>query len=619
MANKKSKTRTKLSLARKILLVVLIAFGAVIIAAYPAYLLGQYAFNRYFDQWGNKLVELEKRGLLSKKFGAAWQDIIKEEEMVHAAHRLLSADTALQKDMAPQVVDGVFVNDYPSLSIIAELNAVQNYSNEIRIADRRDRDIARIRTNHQRAKISEFPRTLITALVAAEDGTFWTNNTGVEYGAIVRSVFGGALHSLTHFSVSAPRGTSTITQQVAKLFISDIDAAGHRHASKTMDRKLREMRLASALRKTYKPEEILEVYVNHCITSDNGLIGCKDIARALFDKDLRDLSDAQCVYMARMLKWGRNVKSKIVRQCVLDMPRIGRAMKWDEERQKKTLDEIRSLSFGKLRQIQTDFGPLVDCANEFWLATLRRNGATEGQCADMNIVDPNSLVRKKGNLFIRLSIDLALQRELEKLVNARGYGPDTVAMIAGKPIRVSGQYFGYSIMDSKSGRLLAYYSKDRIGSRMSGLMRNGTPNGSSTAKPIFNALMYDLGVFKPCMKWNDSVEVRDDVPWQRTFRYDKGKAVGVMFTHSAVKGRAYEVHNHGDEFYGCQYVFDQLNLSNNILGVETVYRLNRKLFNLDGGIAAEAFPLVQYFYRIAAFDRIKDELGRTSVDSTDSG
>ena len=105
-----------------------------------------------------------------------------------------------------------------------------------------------------------------------EDQFFWTNNTGVEYGAIVRSVFGGALHSLTHFSVSAPRGTSTITQQVAKLFISDIDAAGHRHANKTMDRKLREMRLASALRKMYKPEEILEVYVNHCITSDNGLI-----------------------------------------------------------------------------------------------------------------------------------------------------------------------------------------------------------------------------------------------------------------------------------------------------------------------------------------------------------
>jgi hypothetical protein len=612
MKKKKSLPKKKLSLVRTMLYVSGIIIGICVISAYPAYLIGQYAFNRYFDQWGTRLIGLEKRGLLSKKFGAAWQDMIKEEEMAHAAHRLLSADTASQKDTA-LVVDGVFVNDYPSLSIIAKLNAVQNYSNEIRIADRRDRDIARIRTNHQRAKISEFPKTLITALVAAEDGAFWTNNTGVEYGSIVRSVLRGALHSLTHFSVSAPRGTSTITQQVAKLFISDIDAAGHRRVSKTMDRKLREMRLASALRKMYKPEEILEVYVNHCITSDNGLIGCKDIARALFDKDLKELTDAQCVYMARMVKWGRNIKAKIVRQCVCDMPRIGNAMKWNETRQKKTLDEINSLSFRKLRQIQTDFGPLVDCANEFWLTTLRKNGAADSQCADMNIVDPNSLVRKKGNLLIRLSIDLALQRELEKLVNARGYGPDSIALMGGKPILVSGQYFSYSIMDSKTGRLLAYYSKDRIGSRLSGLMRNRTPNGSSTAKPIFNALMFDLGIFKPYMKWSDSVEVRDDVPWQRAFRFDKDKPVGVLFTHSAVKNRAYEVHNHGDVFYGCQYVFDQLNVSNNILGVETVYRLNRKLFNLDGSIAAEAFPLVQYFYRIGAFDRIKDEMGMTSV------
>jgi hypothetical protein len=612
MKKKKSSPKEKLPLIRTVVYICGIVIGILVISAYPAYLIGQNAFNRYFDRWGNKLVELEKRGLLSKKFGAAWQDIIKEQAMEQAAHRLLGADTSSRRDTT-LVVDGVSVNDYPSLSIIAKLNAVQNYSNEIRITDRRDRDIARIRTNHLRAKISEFPPALITALVAAEDGMFWKNKTGVEYGSIVRSVLSGVLHSAATFSFSSPRGTSTITQQVAKLFISDIDAAGHRRASKTMDRKLREMRLASALRKMYKPEEILEVYVNHCITSDNGLIGCKDIARALFDKDLKDLSDAQCVYLARSVKWGRNVKSKIIRQCGLDMPRIGKAMKWDAAKQKKTLVEIQSLTFKKLRQIATDFGPLVDCANEFWLQTLRKNGASDNQCADMNIVDPNSLIRKKGNLIIRLSIDLALQRELEKLVNARGFGPDSVALMSGKPILISGQYFAYSIMDSKSGRLLAYFSKDRIGSRLSGLMRNRTPNGSSTAKPIFNALMFDLGVFQPYTKWNDSVEVREDVPWQRAFRIEKGKVVGALFLHSAVRGKAYEVHNHGDVFYGCQYVFDQLNVSNNILGVETVYRLNRKLFNLDGSISKEAFSLVQFFYRIGAFDRIKDELGMSSV------
>jgi len=609
--NKNSAQKKKL-VVKPVFIIASILVAILAVSAYPTYLLGQYFFNKYFDDWGNKLVALEKRGLLSKQFGAAWQDIINEDAMEHAANKLLGTNTAANHDTA-RFVDGVSVNEYPSLSIIARLNAVQNYSNEIRIVDRKDRDIARIRTNHQRAKIAEFPPTLIKAIVAAEDNTFWTNKIGVEYGSIVRSVFSGLWHDVATFSFHAPRGTSTITQQVAKLFISDIDAAGHRRASKTMDRKLREMRLASAMRKMYKPEEILEVYVNHCITSDNGLIGCKDIARALFDKDLHDLSDAQCVYLARSVKWGRNVKAKIMRQCAIDMPRIAKAMNWNRQKQKKVLEEIQGLSFKKLRQIQTDFGPLVDCANEFWLSTLQKNGASPQQCLDMDIVDPNSLIRKKGNLIIRLTIDIPLQRELERLVNGRGYGPDSIAMIHGKPILVSGQYFAYAIMDSKSGKLLAYYSKDRIGSRMAGLLKNRTPNGSSTAKPIFNALMFDCGIFPAFAKWNDSLPVTADLPWQRTLKYEKSKLSGVLFSHSAVRGRTYEVHNHGDVFEGCQYIFDQLNASNNILAVETVYRLNQKLFNLDGSVTKEAFPLVQLFYRIGAFDRIKDELGLTSV------
>lgn len=611
--NKKNQSRKKRSLLKSLLYILIGLAILVIAAAYPAYRIGEYAFNRYFNEWGSRLVNLEQRGLLSRKLGAAWQDVLKDEAMEQAAGRLLGADTSAKKNTA-LVVDGVFVNDYPSLSVIARLNAVQNYSNEIRITDRKDRDIARIRTNHTRAKISEFPPALIKVLVAAEDADFWKNSAGVEYSSIVRAVVSGAFHSMISLRPRAPRGTSTITQQVAKLFISSVDESGRRLASKTMDRKLREMRLANALRKVYKPEEILEVYVNHCITSDNGLIGCKDIARALFEKDLNNLSDAQCVYLARMVKWGRNVKVKIARQCAVDMQRMGKAMGWDAARQKKILAEVQAMTFKKPRQIQTDFGALVDCANEYWLSVLTRNGATPDQLEQMNIVDPNSLIRKKGNLFIRLSLDLPLQQELERLVKARGYGPDTVVQMGGKPILVGGQYYAYSIMDSKEGRLLAYCSKDRIGSRLSGLLRNRTPNGSSTAKPIFNALNFDLGTFSPYAKWSDSVEVTENVPWQRRLRVSsEGKTIGVVFTHSAVRGRGYEVHNHGDVFDGCQYVFDHLNASNNILGVETVYRLNRTLFSLDGGISKEAFPLVQYFYRIGAFDRIRDELHFTAV------
>ncbi|MBN2188005.1 MAG: hypothetical protein JW699_01020, partial [Chitinispirillaceae bacterium] len=390
----------------------------------------------------------------------------------------------------------------------------------------------------------------------------------------------------------------------------------------------------------------------------------------------------QCIYLARMVKWGRNVRKKIAAQCRLDMPRMGRALAWSEQKQREVLAEIDTMTFTRPKRVEAAYGPLVDLANEFWLLTLCRNGLSEEQVAQMDLIDPASLIRKKGNLMISLTVDAPLQKTLETLVNGRGYGPDTAVteerliarsdstvtrrsrpadtIRAARVLReaidikekgpegaagpgpgdtvfvtvtykkagpgryrrsastmyrktalVSGQYFAYSIMDSRTGELLAYYSKDRLGSRLACLLRNRTPNGSSTAKPILNALNFDLGNFPPYGKWNDSTEVLDSVPWKRIFDQKKGRPTGVVFLNSAVKGTGYPVHNHFNIFEGCQYVFDLLATSNNILGVESAYRINRSLFDASGEVAAGAFPLVQFCWRIGAFSRIRDSLRLT--------
>jgi hypothetical protein len=418
--------------------------------------------------------------------------------------------------------------------------------------------------------------------------------------------------------------------------------------------------------------------MNHAVTSDHGLIGYKDIARGLFGKQLHELTDAECIYLARMVKWGRNVKPKIVTQTRIDMPRMGDALGWDEEKRRQVLAEVEQLTFQRPRRIEGEHGPLVDLANEFWLQTLRRNGSSPAQMAQMDLIDPNSLVRRKGNLTIKLTIDLPLQRELEQLVAARGYGPDTTIVTevrigstgenvtrptaprdtvrnarvlreptdfsepgsrfvttleAGdtlienirysrlggnsyrrsvfyyvrRPTRVDGQYFAYSIMCSRTGKLLAYHSRDRLGSRLISLMRNRTPNGSALVKPIMSALNYDLGIFRPYSKWTDSLPVTDDVPWRRSIHHERGRPVGVMFHNTAVRGRGYQVNNFGRRFEGCQYVFHLLTTSNNVLGVETVYRLNRRLYE-SGDIAPGAFPLVNFFFRVGALSRIRDDL-----------
>ena len=665
-------------LAKKLLLIGLLVFGIALVAAYPAYLLAKYSVTRYFDAWGKRLADLEKRGLLSKEFGAGWQDVLAGQTMEKEARRIIepsAADTANQV----RVVDGIVLADYPSLSIIERLREIRNYSSAIEITDRKGRPLAAIKTDHSRATINEFPRTLTAAIIAAEDQTFRANTIGFEFGSFVRAAVRAAISSVLTLRRQPMRGTSTITQQVAKLFISRLDEAGRRHVSHSIDRKLRELRIAAALRRLYGSDDILEVYLNHCVTSDYGLVGYKDIASGLFNREPGRLSDAQCIYLSRMVKWGRNVRKKIVAQCRVDMPRMGKALGWNAQKQREILAQIDTLAFTRPKRVDAVYGSLVDLANEFWLLKLRQSGFSEEQLGQMDLIDPASLIRKKGNLRIALAVDAPLQAALETLVNSRGYGPDTTVVSeirvaasdtvvmrplppkdtlhAGRTLRESidfrepssavitslnpgdsvfitvnyrklghnryrrsssvwyrkstiadGQYYAYSIMDSRSGRLLAYYSKDRLGSRLACLLRNRTPNGSSTAKPIFNALNFDFGTFMPCSKWIDSVEVLDSVPWKRTLEQKQGKPAGVVFLSSAVRGRGYVVHNHLNIFEGCQYVFDLLATSNNILGVETVYRLNRRLFDAHGEAAADAFPLVQYCYRIGAFSRIRDSL-----------
>jgi len=589
----------------KILLILLIAAAA---GSVPAYFGIRFAFNWYFEREGARLVELEKRGLLSKEYGAGWQDVLMDKAMELEAHRITDKSDLQGEEKS---YSGIVVDDYPSLSVVKYLNEVREYSNTILITDRRDRVITRIRTDHQRGRIEEFPQVLVDALIAAEDKNYRKNNLGIEFDSFFRAGLRAVYQAVLTGKKATPRGTSTITQQTAKLFLSRLDETGQRHVSNSVNRKMRELRLSVALRKMYTADEILEVYMNHAVTSDFGLIGYKDIAKGLFEKELSELSDAECIYLARMVKWGRNIKPKIAAQCGIDMERMAGALGWDKEKQREALAQIEELTFSRPKRIEGEHGPLVDLANEFWLLTLRRSNSSAEQIARMDLIDPNSLVRRKGNLTIKLTVDLALQQMLEREVAQRGYGADTVTLDDGRRIPRE-QYFAYSIMCSQTGKLLAYHSRDRLGSRLNCLLRNRIPNGSSLAKPLFNALNYDLGVFQPYSRWTDALPVTGNVPWSRTISYQGGKPIGVVFDQSAVRGRGYPVHNFGRKFEGCQYVFDLLATSNNILGVETLYRLNRRLYD-NGGIAEGAFPLVNYFYRIGALARVRDELKLQSV------
>ena len=135
----------------------------------------------------------------------------------------------------------------------------------------------------------EFPRPLINAFLAAEDRTFFEHG-GLDYPGLLGAVWDYVTKA---GSGERARGGSTITQQVAKIFF-----VGDEYS---VSRKIREAFLARRIEATLSKEQILELYLNQIFLGRNAY-GVQAAARAYFNKDVDELSIAECAYLAALPK-----------------------------------------------------------------------------------------------------------------------------------------------------------------------------------------------------------------------------------------------------------------------------------------------------------------------------
>lgn len=647
-------------------LVFLIAFSIV------SYFGLERFFEWYFVRSAIRLIELEKEGKLSKEYGYVWSEINLAGKMQEVNRNMTGQETdtlpAQDTLSAFNETRKIRISNIPSLSAIRELNKIRHFSNFIQITDRYNFPLAEIKTTHTRVKLNELNEILIKALIYSEDKNFYTRKLAYEYKAFVRALALSFFRSIRNLEISYPRGTSTIHQQVARYLLSKFDSKGYVYAEKSISRKIRELKLAQALKMSFSQDELLQVYLNHCVNAGQGMTGYYDISFGLFGKSPDKLDICQSLYLARLVKWNRNIPQKIIGQVRIDIARLSPYMGWDRQKQDSITSTLENLKLLKPMQIVSAHDPLIDLANEYWLMICRKNGMSELEVEEMDFSRPSSMIRRKGNLKIQLTIDGRLQTSLEKMVKARGFGKDTtiftdvrigsfgedvalsqmpkdtlriktvikkdslfsepqsrfyVKLHVGdtlvtnirykrkddKTIRrsvfyycrdtthVPGQYYAYAIMNSKTGELLAYCSRDGLGSRLSSLLRNKTPNGSGVAKPILFALNYDVGNFSPFDMITDSLEVDTQHAWSRKFIIENDKKIGVTYLNTSAPG-GYPVSNHDKNFTGYDYVFNQLTESNNILGVEMIYRLNRELYDIKGDIIPQGKSIIDLFSRL---------------------
>ncbi len=130
--------------------------------------------------------------------------------------------------------------------------------------------------------LSHMSDMLKNAFIAAEDDRFYQHK-GINLLSILRAFIKNIKAG------TIVQGGSTITQQVTKSFFLSPE--------KSYQRKIREVILAYRIDKTFSKNDILFLYLNQ-IYLGHGAYGVKAAAENYFDKDVQELTLAECAILA---------------------------------------------------------------------------------------------------------------------------------------------------------------------------------------------------------------------------------------------------------------------------------------------------------------------------------
>ena len=134
--------------------------------------------------------------------------------------------------------------------------------------------------------LDNIPTHVKNAVIAIEDKRFYSHN-GVDARSILRAL------KTNLFSKSVKQGASTITQQLVKnTYLS---------GEKTINRKLKEIKLAYLLEQKLTKDEILEKYLNTVYFGENSY-GIYSASKRFFNKEPKDLSIGEGATLIACLK-----------------------------------------------------------------------------------------------------------------------------------------------------------------------------------------------------------------------------------------------------------------------------------------------------------------------------
>ncbi len=176
-----------------------------------------------------------------------------------------------------------------------DLENINNLEHPAVIYDRKGKELGRIyEENRSYVPLKEISNSMVDALVAQEDKTFWTHN-GYDPVGILRAVKAAATAG-----GAVSQGASTITQQLARGAF-DLERRTLARGGTRYHRKIVEIFLAMRIEEKYSKEQIIEFYLNR-IYFGRGFYGIRAAAMGYFGKEPVDLTVPESACLAALIK-----------------------------------------------------------------------------------------------------------------------------------------------------------------------------------------------------------------------------------------------------------------------------------------------------------------------------
>jgi len=161
------------------------------------------------------------------------------------------------------------------------------------------------RQKRRKVPLSAIPARMQRAVLSIEDQRFyshWGINPVAALGAIYRRTFSDS---------NAPVGSSTITQQLARMFFladefnAELQSGERGRSLSSYMRKVKEAFMSLVLERRTSKDEIFELYLNDVYLGQRGsfaIHGVAEAARIFFGKDVSNISLAEAATIAGMIQ-----------------------------------------------------------------------------------------------------------------------------------------------------------------------------------------------------------------------------------------------------------------------------------------------------------------------------